>query len=254
VLQQIRSWISSQRNGNGDSARTAAVVDVSDTRETDPAHRNGYAPYPAVIIVSTERSGVNLIRHTVEQVTGLRTPGKAHILTTGALAFHRSHWANTRKISRARAPVWNSQGESPYRKLILLLRDPFEILARAYDCKLERMHEYCDNLLSYANFSGEKLLVPYDDLVREDSTLLQVLHFLGFGSTLRPENIPEIRASAVRWYDIHQKVGGGSKTQGSPDALRVHQSVLTADQRSELRAFLDSRLGPLAETYLGKWL
>lgn len=253
MLQQMHSWIFRRRNRDSGAGRNAPT-DTFDVRETDPAHRNGHAPYPAVLVVSTERSGLNLIRHTVEHVTGRRTPGKTHILTTGALAFHRSHWANTPKISAARAPVLNSRGESPYSKLIILLRDPFEILARAYDCKLERMHEYCDNILAHANFSGEKILVAYDDLVREDSTLLQVLRFLGFGSDLRPENIPEIRASAVRWYDIHQKKGGGSKTQGSPDALRIHQGVLTAEQRSDLRAFLDSHLGPLAEAYLGRWL
>jgi len=253
VLQQMHSWIFRRRNQDSGAGRNAPT-DMFDVRETDPAHRNGYAPYPAVIIVSTARSGLNLIRHTVEHATGRRTPGKTHILTTGALAFHRSHWVNTPRTSPARAPVLNSRGESPYSKLILLLRDPFEILARAHGCHLEGMHEYCDNILAHANFSGEKMLVTYDELVREDPMLLQVLRFLGFGFNLRCEDIPELRASAVRWYEIHQKKGGGSKTRGSPDALRVHQSVLTADQRSQLRALLDSRLGPLAETYLGRWL
>lgn len=232
----------------------ADPMDIADPRDTDLAHRNGYAPYPSVMLVSTERSGLNLIRHTVEHATGRRTPGKTHILAVGELAFHRSHWVNTSSISPGRAPLRDARGRALYSRLMLLLRDPFEILARAYDCKLERMHDYCDNLLAFAHFDGEKLLVPYDDLVREDATLLQILHFLGSGSELRLEDVPAIRASAVRWYDIHQKVGGGSKTQGSPDALRVHQSVLSATQCDDLRALLDARLGALAETYLGRWL
>lgn len=253
MLQQMHSWIFGRGN-RGERAARMASVSVLDPRDTDLAHRNGHAPYPPVMVVSTERSGLNLIRHTVEHAAGQRTPGKTHILTTGALAFHRSHWANSPTTSPGRAPLRDERGRARYTKLLLLLRDPFEILARAYECKLERMHEYCDNLLAYVNFEGEKLLVPYDNLVRDDSTLLEVIDFLGFGSTLLLEDIPSIRTSAVRWYDIHQKKGGGSKTQGSPDALRVHQSVLSGTQRSELRALLDARLGALAETYLGRWL
>lgn len=253
MLQQMQSWIFG-REGAARAAARAHSHDILDPRDTDPAHRNGHAPYPPVIIVSTERSGLNLIRHAVEHATGQRTPGKTHILTSGPLAFHRSHWANTQAISPGRAPVRDSRGRALYSKLVLLLRDPFEILVRAYDCKLESMHEYCDNLLAYEQFKGKKLLVPYDDLVGSDPTLLGVLQFLGFGPALQLEDISSIRASSVRWYDIHQKKGGGSKTGGSPEALRAHQGALSSTQRSELRTLLDARLGPLAETLLGRWL
>lgn len=253
-MEQLRSWASGLVRIGWRPVPTPELDTAPDPRDTDPAHRNGYAPYPDTLILSTERSGLNLIRHTVESATGQRTPGKTHMLAKGPLAFHRSHWVNTQTISPGRAPLCDDTGHPLYRKLVLLLRDPFEILPRAYGSQLERMHDYCDNLLAYANFEGPKLLVIYDELVGNDQVLAEVLEFLGLGGWLQTADIPHIRATSVTWYDANQAEGGGSQTQGSPVALRVHQQKLGQEERDALRELLFTRLGALVHRYLGRWL
>ena len=225
-----------------------------DHRETDASHRNGCPPYPATLVISSERSGLNLLRHAVEYAAGRRTPGKTHILREGPLAFHRTHWANARSISPARTPLRGPDGEPLYRRLILLLRDPREILPRAYDGDMERMADYCDNLLAFHHFRGEKLLVTYDDLVTRDEVFQEIFAFLQLPTVLELARVPEIRSVSVQWYEENQTKGGGSQTHGDPQALRQHQQKLSSDQIQALRDLLDTRLGGLVHTYLGKWV
>lgn len=232
------------------SLRSEAI----DPRETDLANRNGYAPFPAVLVISTERSGLNLIRHAVEYAGHCRTPGKTHLLKTGPLAFHRTHWVNTSTISPGRTPVLGSDGQPLYSRLMLLLRDPREILPRAYAGQLERMADYCDNLRAFHDFTGEKLLIVYDELISDDALFQRIFTFLGLGEELQLEQVPEIRATSVAWYQANQAKGGGSQTQGSTQALRQHQQQLTADQLEALRRYLDDHLGDLVPQYLSRWL
>jgi hypothetical protein len=135
-----------------------------------------------------------------------------------------------------------------------LLRDPREILPRAYGCNLERMADYCDNLQAFDDFKGEKMLIVYDDLISDDSIFQRIFSFLGLAEPLRLDQVPEIRSTSVAWYQANQAKGGGSKTQGSADALRQHQQQLTPEQHQQLRAYLDARLGALVSPYLGRWL
>lgn len=225
-----------------------------DPRETDLAYRNGYAPFPPALIVSTERSGLNLIRHAVEYAGHQRTPGKTHLLTKGPLAFHRTHWVNTPSISPGRTPVKDLEGNPLYQKMILLLRDPREILPRAYGSNIERMSDYCDNLRAFHDFNGSKMLIVYDDLMRDDSLFRDIFSFLDLGVDLRTDQVPEIRSTSVAWYQANQEKGGGSQTQGSPDALLHHQQQLAPDQLMALRLVLDQRLGELVPLYLSRWL
>lgn len=225
-----------------------------DPRETDLAHRNGYAPFPPAIIVSTERSGLNLIRHAVEFSAQRRTPGKTHILKEGPLAFHRTHCANATRISPGRTPVSDPTGRPYYSKLVLLLRDPREILPRAYGNNLERMSDYCDNLQAFHDFNGDKLLVVYDDLISDDHLFQDIFSFLELGVDLRLDQVPEIRSTSVVWYQQNQAKGGGSQTQGSPQALRQHQQQLNPDQLDALIMSLHQRLGDLVPLYLARWL
>jgi hypothetical protein len=216
--------------------------------------RNGYPPFPATLVISAPRSGLNLIRHAVESAGNRRTPGIPHLLRRGPLAFHRSHSADSDRISGGRARLNDSSGSPLYSKLMLLLRDPFEILPRSYNSNLERMSEYCDNILAINKFNGEKMLIFYDDLVTDDSIFNRIFRFLDLDNPPSLKDVPEIRASSVSWYEMHQAKGGGSRTKGAPTALRQHQQPLTEGERRELRAFLDQHLGDLVDVYLSRWL
>lgn len=232
----------------------SAVSEPIDPRETDLAYRNGYAPFPDTLIISTERSGLNLVRHAVEYTAKHRTPGKTHLLTTGPLAFHRTHWVYAETTSPGRTTVLNSDDTQRYRKAILLLRDPREILPRAYNSGLNSMGFYCDNIEAFDRFPGEKLFITYDNLISDDSTFEAIFSFLGLSDSFSLSMVPEIRSTSVAWYEKNQEKGGGSQTKGSPEALTFHQKNLSPEQLIELEHFLLARLGGLTGTYLSRWI
>lgn len=215
-------------------------------------YRNGHAPFPETMVVSSERSGLNLVRHAVEVMGGQRTPGKVHLISEGPLLFHRTHHAAHPGPPRGPfAALFAPDGSTPYRKAILLLRDPAETYVRAYDRNPTAMRCYIRNIKLFDAFRGEKLMVTYDDLVSGDEGLRRIFTFLGIGARFDATKLAAIRADAVAWYDRNQP--SGSQTRGDPKLLKAHQTALTPQERSLLGDFLNQELGSLAGTYLSRW-
>lgn len=216
------------------------------------AFRNGYPPYPETLVISAERSGLNLVRHACEVLSGRRTPGKTHIVKDGPLLFHRTHFAgHAGPPVGPFAPLYGANGSSGYARLILLLRDPAESFVRAFDRNLPRMRQYTRNIQLFDSFPGPKLVVAYDDLVAGDNALERIFGFLGIAETFDRSKLDAIRQDGVAWYNRNQP--SGSQTGGDPALLRAHQSVLTPEQRGELGRFLTAELGGLAPAYLSRW-
>lgn len=228
------------------------VNDIDPREQADPDNRNGYAPFPECIIVSSERSGLNLIRHIVESLTTFRTPGKKHIRDKGILAFHRTHFVYNKKISPGRTSIFDKQNNYQYKKMILLLRDPREIFVRAYAKNKNRFLAYCRNIEAYDAFTGEKELIYYDDIIQEDKTFQRIFKILNISNAFNLEKIPQLRAEAVNWYEKFQQKGGGSMTKGSSDKLNFHQQKLTNKELKELAQLLKNELGEKTK-YFDYW-
>lgn len=214
--------------------------------------RNGCAPFPETLVISSERSGLNLVRHACEVMSGRRTPGKVHLIKDGPLLFHRTHYAG-----HAGPPVgpfaclFEPNGQSNYSKALLLLRDPAETFVRAYDKSPDLMKRYCRNIRLFDAFRGEKLVGTYDELVTGNHGLEKIFGFLGIAHCFDDSKLAETRQDAVQWYNRNQP--SGSQTRGDPRLLKAHQSALGPEERTALHALLDRELGSLAKTYLSPW-
>ena len=214
--------------------------------------RNGHAPYPETLVISAERSGLNLVRHACEAMSGRRTPGKVHLIKDGPLLFHRTHFAgHAGPPVGPFAPLFLPDGRSPYRKAMLLLRDPAESYVRAYDKNPSQMKGYCINIRLFDAFPGEKLMVTYDDLVSDPEAMHRVFAFLGIGDSFDAAKLADVRQESVAWYDKNQP--SGSQTRGDPSRLKLHQTALTDAERGQLRGVLAAELGELAPRYLSRW-
>ncbi len=215
-------------------------------------NQNGHPPYPDTIFISAERSGMNLVRHFVEEMAGRRTPGKTHLLSDGPLLFHRTHTALWRRNPLpAQAPVVNSTGRFLYNKMVLLIRDPAETFVRAYDKNWKRMLDYCNNISVFDYFRGEKLLITYDELVMSDAAIEKIFDFLGIGDSFHSDRTREVRLESISWYDQHQE--SGSQTKGRADLLRAHQALLTKSQLDSLWQLLGSRLTHAQMQHIIRW-
>ena len=214
--------------------------------------RNGYPPFPETMVISAERSGLNLVRHACEVLSGRRTPGKVHLVKDGPLLFHRTHYAgHVGPPIGPFAPLFAADGSCSYTKVLLLLRDPAESFVRAFDKNVLNMKQYCRNIALFDSFRGEKLVVTYDDLVSNDESLRTIFDFLGISAAFDQAKLDWIRKDGVEWYNRNQP--SGSQTRGDPQLLKAHQSALTADERQMLHIFLKGELGRLAPAYLSRW-
>lgn len=214
--------------------------------------RNGHAPFPETQVISAERSGLNLVRHACEGMSGRRTPGKVHLIKDGTLLFHRTHYAgHIGPPVGPFAPLFMPDGSTPYTKALLLLRDPAETFVRAYAKNPNHMAFYCTNIRLFDAFKGEKMMVTYDSLISGDDSLRKIFAFLGVAGSFDASKLAAIRQDAVTWYDRNQP--SGSQTRGDPALLKAHQSALNAQERSFLQDFLNRQLGSLVATYLSSW-
>ncbi len=215
-------------------------------------HRNGLAPFPETLVISSERSGLNLVRHACEVMSGRRTPGKVHVVKDGPLLFHRTHYAgHVGPPVGPFASLFEPSGQSNYAKALLLLRDPAETYVRAYERNINFMKRYCENIQLFDRFQGEKLVVTYDELVTGDRALQKIFSFLSIADWFDASKLAEVRRDAVEWYDRNQP--SGSQTRGDPGRLKTHQSALTERERTVLGAFLKQELGALEASYLAPW-
>lgn len=215
--------------------------------------RNGYAPFPETLVISSERSGLNLVRHACEVMSGQRTPGKVHLIKDGPLLFHRTHYAGHKGAPVGPfAPLFGEDGQSRYRKALLLLRDPAEAYVRAYARNPSLMRLYCRNISLFDSFAGARLVVTYDDLVSGDDGLRRIFGFLGIADCFDASRLAEVRSDAVSWYDKNQP--SGSQTRGDPALLKAHQNSLAPQERSLLKQFLQQELKDLAPAYLSPWM
>lgn len=214
--------------------------------------RNGHAPFPETLVISAERSGLNLVRHACEEMTGRRTPGKVHLIKDGPLLFHRTHYAGHMGPPVGPfAPLFTADGRTPYSKALLLLRDPAETYVRAYGKNPKLMKLYCTNIRLFDAFKGEKLVVTYDSLISGDESLRQIFAFLGIADAFDVSKLATIRQDSVAWYDKNQP--SGSQTRGDPALVKAHQAALAPEERVLLQTFLKHELGPLTAAYLSPW-
>ena len=214
--------------------------------------RNGQAPFPETLVISAERSGLNLVRHACEGMSGRRTPGKVHLIGEGPLLFHRTHYAG--HIGPPIGPfasLFTTDGRTPYSKALLLLRDPAETFVRAYAKNPDHMRHYCTNIRLFDAFRGGKLMVTYDTLVSGEDGLRNIFAFLGIAGAFDASKLAAIRQESVAWYDRNQP--SGSQTRGDPALVRAHQAALTQLERGLLDELLNRELGPLKQTYLSSW-
>ncbi len=225
--------------------------EVDKREKMDPHNRNGHTPLPDGIVISSERSGLNFVRHIVESMTPYRTAGKVHIHEKGKLIFHRTHHVHSKTTSPGRTHVIENETDR-YKKLLYLIRDPRETFVRAYNKSWDRLTDYCDNLKYFDEFKGEKKIVYYDDLVSDDKVLGEIFDFFNIEEYFKLEDMPQLRIDAVEWYDKHQQKGGGSMTKGKADTLTMHQQQLSSQEIEELSNFLKEHLKDQLE-YFNRW-
>ena len=144
------------------------------------------------LIISCERSGLNLFRLMTELYTGHMTPGNSAKYNIGnkKLAFVRSHNIKMYGVTPKGYEI---------NKMILLLRHPVRHWVALGD---RGMKQYADNISEYDKFSGDKMVMHYEDLVKYEDAYYKAWEFIG----LKYKNIGNFDESMKYTAKIYEKV------------------------------------------------
>jgi hypothetical protein len=237
-------------------------------------------PEDKILLVSFPKSGSNWVRYCIEHFSGRRTPGSVRTLQVkdGPTVIDRKHFL--RKIDRrafrhntvsskprSRAgssePVWpitwlrrlrkarQLRRIEGNRRLLLLLRSPFALYPRVGATALAAMRGYLGNIEVFERCRRDKLLVYYEDLVRDFREMEKILSFAGIPYDLAGFDVAEHQQRSLELYaQGHDKPATGRNLLDST----FHSRRLDRDTRLALRAFCKETLGDNAYAhYLGRY-
>ena len=182
------------------------------------------------LVLSYPRSGMNWLRHSVETLTGLKTPGAIH----HDIAGYNAPWAFSRAHDAAHLSDYSPDAE--YNRMLILLRDPSVSYMRRLTVAY-RFEAYIENIKIFDSFSGDKLVAYYDDIITQ-AGLYTVLDWFGYEYKQFDDYERAIRESSdwyARHFDYERQVASDS------DRIMVHKICLDG-------------LGPrLYDKYLGRY-
>lgn len=218
----------------------------------------GYRLFDKPNLVSFPRSGTNWLRYFVETLTGLPTPGEERLFGGNEYCMDRCH-AGFATMSR-------------YDKVILVLRDYKECLIRHHGLESIRSHRsigdylvskdyaeppgwYWRNLATFDIHHGQKLLLYYEDLVREpESSLRNLANFLQLDQTALDEflkNLEHHRKASIREYTKHSHV---SMTTGEDGNIGSHAKGLSIREKISFDEWFETNSAGLSKPYLARYV
>jgi hypothetical protein len=214
------------------------------------------------LLMTYSRSGTNWIRYVVELLTGRPTPG-----------HQRLHGGEDYVIDRAHQGY---RVASEYERIILVVRNYKESLIRHYidEWKGDEARQgsvdvvgfledrsgsqppmwFIENVRAYHEFSGDKLLLYYEDLMTQpEAELRKLIEFLDLprdGVEDLFENLDEHRQQSVGLYRQNQE----SYTEGSSEKLSYHSdTLLSDDEKRAFDAYYAERYPELYRLYLQRY-
>ena len=232
-----------------------------------PAKRNkgvytGFQRRDLPLLITYSRSGTNWLRYVIELLSGRPTPG-----------HERLHGGEDYVVDRAHQGYLVAE---EYRRIILVVRNYKESLVRHYidewkankdgsrnvdvvgflDDRSGRQPPewFIENIRAYHEFTGDKLLLYYEDLMTDpEAELRRLIEFLdlprdGVGGLFA--NLDEHRRRSVDLYRQNQ----ASYTEGDADKLSHHaDSLLSDDEKRAFDAYYAERHPELFERYLSRF-
>ncbi len=222
---------------------------------------------PRVYLLSFPRSGNTWLRYCIELLTERPTAEYApdHSVANGThlpLGYLAGHHVDLSKV-----PVWKVHHMyhldfggyyyNPKRdSLLFLLRNPKEAIARQSETKEQNDSEiqlvnlkwYFNDLGFFDAWYGKKLLVYYEDLIKNPRMVLtQVLLFLGESDNRLEDFFQKFEQHKIKALGLYDLLGG-SKSKGND--LLYHSQKMSSDERKNFDTWIIENYPLLWKKYL----
>lgn len=223
------------------------------------------------IVISSQRSGLNFLRVCIESLTGQRTPGKPLLVEKSPdkpTVFLRTH--DAANISGKGDGAWLEVDPelARGRKIVLLIRNPFEIFARELkiadqDAAWLKLELYVSNLNHFCLLGDcEKHHSHYEDFTVDPRHMTDLIRFMKIktadGRHVEPETAARewanLQETGRNLYDQNQKSAGGSMSRNAEDKMKFHQSILSDGDKEAVIRFLDEKASPAGKAILARYV
>ena len=216
----------------------------------------GLGLYHLPVLVTYPRSGTNWIRYIIETLTDKPSPGKARQRKGTDYGIDRAH-----AIKRF---------GKHYESMILVLRDYRECLIRHNselflyyqnvqmfmddDVVISKPSWYMENIKSFEEFEGEKLLMYYEDLLNDpEKEIARVGSFLGVGKDRVEAFINDLDTQQQRSINSYSS-SHKSFTSGDVNKQDFHsRKHLSQEQQMDFDNYFQSNYPVLFEKYLTRY-
>lgn len=216
------------------------------------------------IIISYPRSGLNWIRWNVEYFTGRPTPGCTRIVENKInknYVFHRTHDVKRKKPYNwsCHRKFYSKKLKPLYKNVILLLRNPYELYGRRKKTKEkvvpQGLRAYKDNLITFDKFKGNKLLVYYEDLIKNyEREMKRICDFLEIKVNLNKINVKQLKRKSLESYTNKGSKKARQKQLSDAKSTIYHTKNLTPKEKRELTIYLKKTITrDIRKKYLKKY-
>lgn len=212
------------------------------------------------LLLSYPRSGNTWLRYCVEVLTGKKTMSALRPPYDTLESLQRlPQMSNMDKNSLTpidgdeiileKSHKFFKNDEDLFNKLVLVVRDYKEAIPR-HQPQLNQgsIDAYISPLISYDNFSGDKLVIYYEDLITKPKhTLKSLLTFLNeYDETLLDNFIQNYDKHKKNSLTIYDKYQGGNRglylKEGRVEDLNAHKKNLSKDNLSRLDNSINHKL------------
>jgi len=218
----------------------------------------GLRKYELPLLISYSRSGTNWLRYIIEYASEKPTPGLVRLVSGDNYIIDRAH--------KGFEVIEN------YKKVLLIIRDYRECLIRQNQILWDKHKNvekflndqksqqpaswYIDNIKAFDKFSGEKLLIYYEDLITTPDREIQILFdFLNIKKSrliVLLRNIDNVKRESIAAYTknkLHLSI-----TRGEKNKLTYHANAnLTIQQQKEFDLFYKNNYVNIFEKYLSRY-
>jgi hypothetical protein len=219
----------------------------------------GYGLYDRPLLVSYSRSGTNWIRYIIEYLSGRPTPGQQRLFKGKPKEFF---------IDRAHCGF---EVMHQYKRVMLVIRDYRECLLRHNQALWARINNvntfledmtvkhppvwYIQNIRSFDAFTGDKLVLYYEDILSDPSSQIpELCEFLGFSRNSCNKFLEDLPAHAKKSVNAYTATTHTSETKQNPTNFNFHASKnLTPAQRIAFDEYYRKQYPDLFEKYLSRY-